>query len=97
MEASDNEAKYMAIYRGRYKLSAGHWDVLRAIDFTTVEVWTKGGLVIPAHHGRSWDFDSLFPRPCLELRVMRTPGRHEVFTRSDRLPVSASRARVRVA
>lgn len=21
-----------------------HWDVLRAIDFTTVEVWTKGGL-----------------------------------------------------
>ncbi len=23
----------------------GHWDVLAAIDFTTVEVWTKGGLV----------------------------------------------------
>ena len=22
-----------------------HWDVLAAIDFTTVEVWTKGGLV----------------------------------------------------
>jgi len=22
-----------------------HWDVLGAIDFTTVEVWTKGGLV----------------------------------------------------
>ena len=22
-----------------------HWDVLRAIDFTTIEVWTKGGLV----------------------------------------------------
>ena len=22
-----------------------HWDVLSAIDFTTVEVWTKGGLV----------------------------------------------------
>ena len=24
---------------------AAHWDVLSAIDFTTVEVWTKGGLV----------------------------------------------------
>ena len=23
-----------------------HWDVLGAIDFTTIEVWTKGGLVI---------------------------------------------------
>jgi len=23
-----------------------HWDVLAAIDFTTIEVWTKGGLVI---------------------------------------------------
>ena len=22
-----------------------HWDVLAAIDFTTIEVWTKGGLV----------------------------------------------------
>jgi hypothetical protein len=22
-----------------------HWDVLAAIDFTTVEVWTRGGLV----------------------------------------------------
>ena len=22
-----------------------HWNVLAAIDFTTVEVWTKGGLV----------------------------------------------------
>jgi putative transposase len=22
-----------------------HWDVLGAIDFTTIEVWTKGGLV----------------------------------------------------
>ena len=22
-----------------------HWDVLARIDFTTVEVWTKGGLV----------------------------------------------------
>ena len=22
-----------------------HWDVLSAIDFTTIEVWTKGGLV----------------------------------------------------
>lgn len=22
-----------------------HWDVLAAVDFTTVEVWTKGGLV----------------------------------------------------
>ena len=24
---------------------SSHWDVLRAIDFTTIEVWTKGGLV----------------------------------------------------
>ena len=22
-----------------------HWDVLAAIDFTTIEVWTRGGLV----------------------------------------------------
>ena len=22
-----------------------HWDVMASIDFTTVEVWTKGGLV----------------------------------------------------
>ncbi len=22
-----------------------HWDVLASVDFTTVEVWTKGGLV----------------------------------------------------
>ena len=22
-----------------------HWDVLTAIDFTTIEIWTKGGLV----------------------------------------------------
>ena len=22
-----------------------HWDVLAAVDFTTVEVWTRGGLV----------------------------------------------------
>jgi len=22
-----------------------HWDVLGAIDFTTIEMWTKGGLV----------------------------------------------------
>ena len=22
-----------------------HWDVLASIDFTTIEVWTKGGLV----------------------------------------------------
>jgi hypothetical protein len=22
-----------------------HWDVLAAIDFTTIDVWTRGGLV----------------------------------------------------
>jgi len=24
---------------------AAHWDVLASVDFTTLEVWTKGGLV----------------------------------------------------
>jgi putative transposase len=28
-----------------WKTFQAHWDVLSAIDFTTVEVWTKGGLV----------------------------------------------------
>jgi len=26
-------------------LAERHWDVLGSIDFTTIEVWTKGGLV----------------------------------------------------
>lgn len=26
-----------------------HWEVLEAIDFTTIEVWTKGGLVFTGH------------------------------------------------
>ena len=49
-----------------------HWDVLGAIDFTTIEVWTKGGLVT---------FYLLF---VMELATRRvhfagcTPNRHNV-------------------
>jgi hypothetical protein len=38
-----------------------HWDVLGAIDFTMIAVWTKGGLVT---------FDLLFARQASE-RVQR--------------------------
>jgi transposase InsO family protein len=50
-----------------------HWDVLAAIDFTTVEVWTKGGLVT---------YDLLF---VMELKTRRvhfagcTPNLHEAW------------------
>jgi putative transposase len=52
-----------------------HWDVLGAIDFTTVEVWTKGGLVT---------FCLLF---VMELKTCRvhfagcTPSPHEDWMR----------------
>jgi transposase InsO family protein len=52
-----------------------HWDVLAAIDFTTVEVWTKGGLVT---------FYLLF---VMELKTRRvdfagcTPNPHDAWTK----------------
>ena len=36
------ERKHQTTWKTFFKT---HWDVLAAVDFTTIEVWTKGGLV----------------------------------------------------
>ena len=44
-----------------------HWDVLGSIDFTTIEVWTKGGLVWEA-----WSTFITTQTPSLRWKVTRT-------------------------
>ena len=40
------QAELEAVMKAQGKTSIkAHWEVLAAIDFTTVEIWTKGGLV----------------------------------------------------
>ena len=42
MVSNADDRKRQSTWKTFFK---SHWDVLAAIDFTTIEVWTKGGLV----------------------------------------------------
>ena len=52
-----------------------HWEVLAAIDFTTIEVWTKGGLVTYYHPCEAGNASNHPPREAARMRTVDTCGR----------------------